>query len=100
MNNDGNKFDQMNNDGNKFDQMNNDGNKFVDLNTVHNNLLKLKEIISTNYSSCNFNIFKDFSKNTSKSKSLNSPIKYILDNMKKKYLKNKYITIIYDGKAN
>ena len=63
--------------------MNNNGNKFVDLNTVHNNLLELKKIISTNYSSFNFNIFKDFSRNTSESISLNSPIKYILDNMKK-----------------
>ena len=80
--------------------MNNNGNKFVDLNTVHNNLLELKKIISTNYSSFNFNIFKDFSRNTSESISLNSPIKYILDNMKKKYWKNKYITIISDGKTN
>ena len=78
-------------------EMNNKRNKFVDLNIVYNNYLELKKIISKNNSSFNINLFKYFDKYISKPKSLYSPIKNILNNIKKKYLKNKYITIISDG---
>ena len=79
--------------------MNNNSNKllFVDFNTVYTNYLGLKKIISTNYSSFNINLFEHFDKYIYKSKSLYSPIKNILNNIKKKYLKNKYIVIISDG---
>ena len=80
-------------------KMNNNSNEllFADFNTVYNNYLGLKKIISKDYSSFNINLFKHFDKYISKSKSLYLPIKNILNNIKKKYLKNKYIVIISDG---
>ena len=73
---------------------------FINSKTLYQNIIKLKDLISKNYSAYIPNFFEHFDGLITKPSSITLLLKKILEKYKNNYLPNKYIIIITDGNSN